>query len=400
VGQAVSPAKPPERRPHVRGIRVHVGRFALLALLLGLSLFGQDVATLEAQAQKYLQEQKPELAIPVLEKLVALDPNNVNARANVGVLLFFQDRYAEAIPHLRAALGLHSELSRIEALLGMAERRTGQSKDALPHLERSFTTLDDPKIRIQVGLELIELHSAAGRLENALSVAATLEQLAPQDPQVLLTAYRLARQMMDQSLMSMMVAGPESAEMHMILGGELARRGDRENALVHFREAIRLKPSLPGAHFQIAEQLRSAPDPALNAQAEDEYKAALRVNPYDELSWRELAGILNAKGEFPAAEENYRKALSLQPNDSEAKTGLAIVLIATNRNSDAIPLLESALKDDPTNMTAHYRLSGLYRRGGRTADAEREMAAFRHYQEVKDKLGVVLKQLAVPAGAK
>jgi tetratricopeptide (TPR) repeat protein len=381
---------------------IHVGRrvFELIALLPWLTLFGQDVATLEAQAQKYLQEQKPELAIPVLERIVALDPNNVNAQANVGVLLFFQDRYGDALPHLRAALGLHPDLARIEALLGMAERRTGQSKEALPHLERSFSSLEDPKIRIQVGLELIELHSAAGHFESALSVASTLEQLAPQDPQVLLSAYRIARQMMDQSLMSMMVAGPESAEMHMILGGELARRGDRANALVHFREAIRLKPSLPGAHFQIAEQMRSSPDPALNAQAEDEYKAALRVNPYDELAWRELGGILNAKGEFQAAEDNYRKALALQPNDSEAKTGLAIVLIATNRNSDAIPLLESALKDDPTNMTAHYRLSGLYRRAGRAADAEREMAAFRHYTEVKDKLGSVLKQLVGPAGPK
>jgi tetratricopeptide (TPR) repeat protein len=381
---------------------IHVGRrvFELIALLPWLTLFGQDVATLEAQAQKYLQEQKPELAIPVLERIVALDPNNVNAQANVGVLLFFQDRYGDALPHLRAALGLHPDLARIEALLGMAERRTGQSKEALPHLERSFSSLDDPKIRIQVGLELIELHSAAGHFESALSVASTLEQLAPQDPQVLLSAYRIARQMMDQSLMSMMVAGPESAEMHMILGGELARRGDRENALVHFREAIRLKPSLPGAHFQIAEQMRSSPDPALNAQAEDEYKAALRVNPYDELAWRELGGILNAKGEFQAAEDDYRKALALQPNDAEAKTGLAIVMIATNRNGEAIPLLEGARKDDPTNMTAHYRLSGLYRRDGRTADAEREMAAFRHYTEVKDKLGSVLKQLVGPAGPK
>jgi tetratricopeptide (TPR) repeat protein len=380
---------------------MHVGRrFALLALLPWLSLFGQDVAALEAEAQKHIQEQKPELAIPVLRKIVALDPKNVNAQANAGVLLFFQDHYAEAIPYLRAALGLHPELSRIEALLGMAERRTGQPREALPHLERSFSTLEDPKIRIQVGLELIELHSAAARFEDALSVAARLEQLAPQDPQILLSGYRVARQMMDVSLMNMMVAAPESAEMHMILGGELARRGDTANALAHYREAIRLKPSLPGAHFQIAEQMRSSPDPALNARAEDEYKAALRVNEYDELAWRELGGILNAKGELQAAEADYRKALALQPNDSEAKTGLAIVLITANRSNEAIPLLEGALKDDPTNMTAHYRLSGLYRRAGRTGDAEREMAAFRHYQELKEKLGGVLKQLVGPAEPK
>jgi len=135
----------------------------------------------------------------------------------------------------------------------------------------------------------------------------------------------------------------------------------------------------------------------MNAQAEDEYKAALRANPYDVLSWRQLGAIMTAKADFKTAEENYRKALALQPNDSEAKTGLAIALISTNRTDEAISLLESAVKDDPTNMVAHYRLSGLYRRAGRTADAEREMDAFRHYQEVKDKLGNILKVLVGPA---
>ena len=83
------------------------------------------------------------------------------------------------------------------------------------------------------------------------------------------------------------------------------------------------------------------------------------MNPNDALSWRQLGGVLSAKGDFKAAEENYRKALVLQPKDSEAKTGLAIVLISTNRHDEAISLLESAVQDDPTNIAAHYRLSSL-----------------------------------------
>jgi cytochrome c-type biogenesis protein CcmH/NrfG len=185
--------------------------------------------------------------------------------------------------------------------------------------------------------------------------------------------------------------------MHMIMAGELARKGNQTNAVVQYREAIRLNPSLPGVHFQLAELMRASADPAISAQAEAEYKAALKANPYDTQSWRQLGGIMNAKGDFKAAEEDYRKALALQPNDAEAKTGLAIVMISTNRTDQAVSLLESALKDDPTNMTAHFRLSGLYRRAGRTSDAEREMEAFRRYQEVKDRLSKVLKHLAGPA---
>ncbi len=358
------------------------------------------VAALEQQAQQYLQDQKPQLAIPVLREIASLDPKNLNAQGNLGVLLFFQGSYSEAIPPMRAALQMQPDLWRIEALMGIAEKRTGDPKTAQNHLELAFSKLDDKKIQIQAGLELVELYSAAAQLDKALSVAAKLEELAPQNPQILLVAYQISRQLMDQSLLTMMMAAPDSAEMHMLMGGELGRQGDHTNAIAQYREALRLNPTMPGAHFELAEQLRTASDPALNAQAEDEYKAAIRVNPYDELSWRQLGGILAAKGDYKTAEEDYRRALALQPKDSDARTGLAIVLISLNQTNEAISLLEDAVKDDPTNLAAHYRLSLLYRRAGRTAEAQREMETFQHYQGVKDKLGKIFKQLAAPPNAR
>jgi tetratricopeptide (TPR) repeat protein len=356
----------------------------------------QKINTLEQLVQKHLQEQKPQLAIPVLREIISLDPKNVNAQANLGVLLFFQASYDEAIPHMRAALQSQPDLWRVQALLGIAEKRTGNLKDAQNDLERAFSNLEDKKIRIQAGLELIELHSASAQFDKALSVTSRLEELAPQNPQILFVAYQISRQMMDQSLLSMMVAAPDSAEMQVIMAGELGRQGDSANSIARYREAIRLNPMVSGAHFQLAEQLRTSPDPALNAQAEDEYKAAIRVNRNDELSWRQLGGILAAKGDFKGAEENYQKALALQPTDSDAKTGLAIALISMNRTGEAISLLESAIKDDPTNIVAHYRLSAQYRLTGRTADSQREMEAFHHYQDLKVKLGKVFKQLSGP----
>jgi tetratricopeptide (TPR) repeat protein len=280
--------------------------------------------------------------------------------------------------------------------LGIAEKRTGNPQEAQTHLERAFSNLSEEKIQIQAGLELIELYSSSGQLSKALSVAVKLEELAPQNPQIVFVTYQVSRQIMYQSLLSMMVIAPESAEMHMIMAGELGRQGDRANAIEQYREAIRMNHLLPGVHYELAEQLRMSPDPALNAQAEDEYRAAVGLNPYDEMSWRQLGSIMAAKGDLKTAEEDYRKALALQPQDSEAKTGLAIVMISKNQTQDAISLLESAVKDDPTNTVAHYRLSGLYRRAGRTEDAEREMKTFRHYTDVKNKLSKVFKQLAGP----
>jgi tetratricopeptide (TPR) repeat protein len=373
----------------------------VLCVLPWVTLLAQDasgigtkIAALEQQSQKYLQEQKPQLAIPVLQEIASLDPKNLNAQANLGVLLYFQGKYAAAIPHMRAALDLQGDLWRIQALLGMAEKRTGDLKQAQNDLERAFSNLDDKKIQVEAGLELIELHTASVQLDKALAIAMKLQELAPQNPRILLATYELSRQTMDQSLLSMMMTAPDSAEMHMMMAGELARQGDHTNAIAQYREALRLNPALPGAHFELAEQLRTSSDAALNAQAEGEYKAAVRINEYDAISWRQLGGIMTAKGDFKAAQDDYKRALALQPKDAEAKTGLAIALLSTNQTNDAVSLLESAVKDDPTNLVAHYRLSMLYRRMGRTADAQRETDTFQHYKEVKDRLGKVFKQLA------
>jgi tetratricopeptide (TPR) repeat protein len=380
---------------------------ALLLLLSAVGATGQDagnsasqVTALEQQVQTYLQQQKPQLAIPLLRQIISLDPKNLNAQANLGVLMYFQGDFAGAIPEMRAALQIQPNLSRIRGLLGIAEKRTGDMTSAQNDLEQAFPSIEDPKFMKQVGLELIEADVAASQFGKALAVSAKLEEVAPQDPQILFVVYEIATQMKDQTLLNMLLVAPESAEMNMMIGGELARQGDHDKAIAKYREAARLNPHLPGVHFELAEQLRAAADPKLNALAEGEYKAAIQENQFDQRSWSHLGEVLAARADFKAAQEAYNKALALQPGDAETKTDLAIALISTNQQKEAIPLLESAIKDDPTNIVAHYRLSGLYRRAGRLADAKHEMDQYTHYKGLKDKMSEVFKQVSAPTTPK
>src|SRR5258708_39894750 len=122
----------------------------------------QEIAAHAHQAQEFLKQQRPDLAIPEFRAIVALDPNNVDARGNLGVLLFFQGDYPAAIPQLRAALRIRPTLWRVQALLGMAEARTGSSKSALADLEKAFPRLQEEKIQIEGGMELIEINRGAG----------------------------------------------------------------------------------------------------------------------------------------------------------------------------------------------------------------------------------------------
>jgi Flp pilus assembly protein TadD len=159
----------------------------------------QSIATLEQQAQEYLHEQKPQLAIPVYREIIALDPKNLNANGNLGVLLFFQSDYRDAIPRMRTALELNPELWRIRALLGIAEKRTGDATAAPADLSAAFPQLHDLSIKKQTGLELVELDSSSARFAGALSVVQELERLLPTDPQVIFVAYEISSQMMDRN---------------------------------------------------------------------------------------------------------------------------------------------------------------------------------------------------------
>ncbi len=96
----------------------------VLVLLPTLPLLSQaagsqdQVAQHSRQAQQYLAQKRPDLAIPEFKALVALNPKNLDAQANLGVLLFFQGDYTQAEPHLRAALDMQPTLTKIQALLG------------------------------------------------------------------------------------------------------------------------------------------------------------------------------------------------------------------------------------------------------------------------------------------
>ena len=351
------------------------------------------VSALERQAQQYLHEQKPGLAIPLLREIVSLAPGNLNAHANLGVLLYFQGNYKQAIPEMRKALEIQPSLWKIKALAGIAEKRTGDPVAAERDLEDAFLHLDEKNFQKEAGLELIELQSASGQFAKALLVIDRIESLSPQDPHILFVAYEVSSQMMSQSMLSLLLVAPNSAEMNMVVARELGSQGEREKAIAKYREAIRLNPMLPGVHFELAEQLRGAADPKLNEQAEGEYKAATQANPYDEKAWRRLGEAMAAKDDFVSAEEAYKKALALQPADPVVKTDLAITLISTHRQKEAIPLLESAVKEDPSNIAAHYRLNVLYRSSGRTADAQHEMDEYTHYKSLKDKMDEILRQM-------
>lgn len=336
------------------------------------------------QAQKYLGEHKLSLAAEEFGAIVALDPENVDARANLGVLLFFQGKYAEAIPQFRAALKLQPALWKIQALLGLAEKRTGDFKDARGDLNTAFPRVHDERIRIQTGMELIDLCSQTGDLDMAAAIVGALRKMEPTNRAILYSAYRVYSELTEQSILSLMLVAPQSAYMHELMGLELAKHGHAPEAIQNFRAAIKIDPHLPGPHYELAEMLKDSA--ATREEAEGQYKEALALNPFDEASECRLGDIAAENGNLKEAYERYTRAAQLRPDDAQASLGLAKVLISMGQTQKAELLLKRAVELDPTSAVAHFRLSTVYRQTGDSADARRELQEYQKYKTMKQKL--------------
>lgn len=373
---------------------------ATLLLAQGAASPAREVSEHLQKAQEYLHQNRPDLAIPEYEAVVALDPGNVEVQANLGVLLYFQAKPAEAIPHLRFAIQKQNTLFKIQGLLGIAEQRTQDFANARRDLATAFPQIEDRKFKTEAGLELIGMYTREGDLDQAAPVVAQLRRSDPDNPEVLYAAYRTFTDLAGESMLALALRSPDSPQMQQMIAHEEAKQGNTNGAIAHYRKAIALNPHLPGVHFELAELLNQSPDLGIKREAEDEYRKALEENDQDEKAELRLGKIEEHHGNLKRAFELFSRATALQPSDADAKLELAGVLEEMNQNAKAMALLEEAVKIEPTNAVVHYRLATLYHKSGRPDDAKREIDLYKKYKDVKEKLAAVYQELMIhPAQA-
>jgi tetratricopeptide (TPR) repeat protein len=204
--------------------RLSTGFALLLSATLCLSQAppNQQLASHLQKAQTALHQNRPDLAIPELQAALALEPSNLEIRANLGVLLFFQGKYDQALPLLQAVVAAKPDLWKIQSLLGIAESKTGDDHQGRLDLETAFPHIEETKLKIDVGLQLIESYTATGELDKASTLITQLLALKPTDPELLYAAYRIHSNMMAEDLLSLSLAAPDSAQLHQAIAHELS----------------------------------------------------------------------------------------------------------------------------------------------------------------------------------
>ena len=86
-------------------------------------------------------------------------------------------------------------------------------------------------------------------------------------------------------------------------------------------------------------------------------------------------------------------ALELQPSFVDALIALGKVWISQGQPAKASTSLQEAVRIEPENEVAHYRLAQAYRKLGRSQEAGEEMALFKKLREASSSIASIYRQV-------
>jgi tetratricopeptide (TPR) repeat protein len=260
------------------------------------------------------------------------------------------------------------DYERAERLLANAIARQPASRQLLTQIAGVFM-MDRKPLNAAIALKKAE---ALGPLDNqarlqlALAYIAMrqgewarpeLERLARAEPANVSYPYWLARLDYDagqyasaiRRLQDVAARAPSFARAHDNLGLCYEAMNQSDEALPHYREAVRLN-RLDGK--------ASSAWPPLN-----------------------LGILLRTRGALEEAESLFREALTYDPRFAPGYYQLGTTLEERGRMDEAVKALKQATSTDAAYAEPYYALSRIYRRQGRTAEADAAMTTFERLHE-------------------
>jgi tetratricopeptide (TPR) repeat protein len=337
---------------------------AAVALLLAL----QATPELKQRVEAGLNAKRAgdlDTAIREFKRVAELAPGLAASHVNLGAVYYEKKDYSNAIPPLRRALELNTDLPGAHSMLGVALLACGYAAESIPHLEKSQA---DGLLGVAL-LESGREREAVDRLEAAL-----LKQ--PGDPDLLYYLSQAHARLSKQAFQVLAERSPDSPRTRQLLGEARAAAGNRAVAEEHFRAALAMRPDLRGVHFALGEMYLDSGD---YEKAEREFREEARLAPGFAPAAHKLGVVLMNRGETRAAVAELRRADALQPDMPETLLDLGKAIAASGETDAAEKLFRRVLDQEQTSNlaeSAHFQLVQVYRKQGRVADADREMKLF------------------------
>jgi tetratricopeptide (TPR) repeat protein len=362
-----------------------VGRKAavFISIFISGALFAgqasaQGSAAVEQQFERATQlHQSGDLQGAVTAYLAILEthPARADVRSNLGAAYSALGRYEQAIEQYKRALLIEATNPAIRFNLAMAYYKAAWFTEAATELERFLTAVPNSPQTTNAQLVLADSYVRLGEYKKVIQ---RLSPLADADPSNRTVAYLLGSALIGdaqlekgQAIIDRLFRHDDSAEAHLLMASILLLADDAQGALKEAQRAIELNPKLPGLQAWHGRVLMRLGD---TEKAKAAFKTELAANPNDFESHLYVGILLRQDKEFEEALSHLKRALQLRPREQYARYHLAAVYASAGKAADALPLLESVLKEHADFVEARVLLASVYYRLNRKEDGDREKA--------------------------
>ena len=348
---------------------------------------GNDLQSAYAAAQSTLAKGDLDGARRQFATLSRAHPEIAELHATLGALLFQQGSFTDSRAELEQARRLKPSLPNLNGLIAMSDAELGHYDTAIPPLETTFRAAPELPLKRQTGLELERAYTATGQDSKAVAVALELQQIFPQDPEILYHNERIFGNFAFQTVQTLARVAPDSVWRFQAQAEAEESQGSHDLALASYRHALAIDPAHPNLHYRIGrvlrEQARDNHHPEDLAAAMTEFQAELEQNPSNANAAYEIGELHRLAGDLPAAQTSFQAALALYPDFPEANLGLGTVLAARQQPAAALPFLQKAVDSDPGDEATWYRLSQVQRSLGHTAEQQKALREFQRLRQLQ-----------------
>jgi tetratricopeptide (TPR) repeat protein len=335
------------------------------------------------KGEKAISENRLEAASQAYETLAHINPAVPEVRAKLGLIYYMQSRFADAVPHLRAALQMNPALPNAATLLAICYAELNRYSEALPGLEKGFRHSPDAKLRRLTGLQLLRSYTGLGQRDKAVQVILELSNLYPDDPEILYDMGHLFGDLSYSSMKRLGAVAPDSVWVLEASGEKYEAQGAYDPAIVQYRKVIALDPARADIHFRLGHALLAkAGISGEQAEALSEFQKEYELSGASSAAY-EIGEIYRKKGQTEKARQYFAIAVKDRPDFEEAQVGLARVLLQLEQPGLALPHLQQALKLNPDNEVSRYQLARVYLALGNTAAQAQELQQFRRLRQIK-----------------
>ena len=170
----------------------------------------------------------------------------------------------------------------------------------------------------------------------------------------------------------MAIAGNGSPEFHLFAGKAMLGKGNYAGATIELQQAIAQQPTLPMAHFFLAESYDAQHD---EEQARRELQTAIQLEPTIAYSYEELGRVCALLGKNDEAFAAYRSAIARDTSLSNSYIGLANLYKQQEQPAEALSMIDHAVQLLPKSGQVHFLRAQLLHQLHREAEAKAEFGA-------------------------